>query len=243
MTVSIDFESTSSQALDMPANSQLARNRSDISLCAWVLPESIQNANVVGVSTNNGGVPTSNTRCAMKIEAGGEIQGQLRAPDAAARVDGSSAAGDITAGALQHMVCAFDVDGDDLKIYKNGAQVADPAVAYTNAATDNTDSASGTLAAEEDGAAPFYDGELHDVLAYSLKLSADLVSTIYACKGAVIPYFGLISRWQLKELGGGTTVPAGAGVVKDQGPAQQHLTRIGTPAYSVIRLRFRKPIG
>jgi len=236
--MAIDFEAGSSQGLSIPVPSSAVQNRTDITLGCWFLPETLANANLIGYSVN----AANDTRAAMKINADGSIQGQIRAPDAGARVDGDSAAGDVVNGTQAHVVCSFNINGDDLRIFNLGAQVGDPPVLYTNANTDNNTSQAADMMCEESGVAPFQDGVQTDVLVYSKNLSLAEVQTIFFTKGALIPYFALVSRWQMKELGQGVAVPAGA-VVMDQGPLQAHATRIGAPTYVAGPLRFRKQIG
>lgn len=248
--MAIDFESGNSSRLTFPTGGSgptQAQNRGALSIAAWFTPESIVNATIVGVSTNNGGVPTTNTRANLKINAANStLECNIRAPDSGGQVAATGTANAVAAGTRAHLATAVDVAGDQDNLYVDGILDSSPAVAYTNAATDNTVSASGAVGCEENGSSsPFQDGIIMDILFYSRQLTANEVLTIYSTRGMSIPYNGLLSRWQMKEDAPGVTLPATAGFVKDCGPTQMNLTGAGTtrPAYVGSTISFRRRVA
>lgn len=246
--MAIDFEAANSSRLTFPTGASgptQGQNRGAFSIGAFIIPETITNANIVGVSTNNGGVPTTNTRASLKTSGGGAIENNTRAPDGGGQVQALGTAGALVAGAFHHIMAAIDVANDVADLFLDGTLDSSPAVAYTNAATDNTVSASGAVACEEDGASsPFWDGVLMDIMFYSVQKTREQERTIFATRGMSVPYFGLLSRWQMKETAPGTTLAATAGLVKDCGPTQMNLTAAGTtrPAGAESRVCFRRRV-
>lgn len=248
--MAIDFESSNSSRLTFPTGASgptQFQNRGAMSIACWFTPESIVNATLIGVSTNNGGVPTTNTRFNLKIaSANSSLECNARAPDSGGQVTAVGTNNAVAAGARAHLCTAVDVAGDVDNLYVNGALNSSPAVAYTNAATDNTVSASGAMASEEDGStSPFQDGVMMDALLYSRQLNANEVQTINGTKGMSIPYFGLRSRYQFKEDAPGVTLPATAGFVRDCGVTMMNLTAAGTtrPAYVGSTISFRRRLA
>lgn len=242
--MAIDFEAGSSQFLELPRPTAIAQNRAAVSIVAWFRPETNVNANIIDVSTNNGGVPTSDTRTLLKsttAPANG-VEMSIRAPDAAGQVIAQTGGGELSNGTWAHIGGAADIANDTCDLYVNGALDSSPAVAYTNAATDNTSSASGAIAAEANSGANFQDGTIADLLYYGRKLSAAELATIHATRGAVVPWLDLVCRWQMKELGDGTAVAAGASVIDQVGTTNTNCTPGGGPVYAAGPVRFR-PYG
>lgn len=223
----IDVESASSQGVSIPASSH-ARSRGALTMLSWWRPESLLGANIVGVSTNNGGTPTSNTRGCLKTSTDGSFGSQLRAPDSGSRVDGNTAAFELVAAEWYLVAASWNIAGDAVKLMRDGVTVATPSQTYVNAATDNTLSAGGGIGFEENSASPYNDGKIADVAVFSRQLTDDEFATIYNSQGASMVFNGLLSWWRFTEGGPGSAVVA----PKDAGPLQVNLTAVNAPVYA-----------
>lgn len=221
----INFVAASSHWLNMQANPTGAQNRSRFTLGSWFIGDLSQTSNLIGFSTNNGGVPTSNTRAAVLIKAASPVDGlesQTRAPDSGARVDGDGNPNDVLPNFWHLCGCAVDVANDFCELLHDEFSSGTPVVAYTNAATDNTASACGAIGAEENGSTNFLDGRMDHQMVWSELKTEDDFATMWHTHGACVAYFGLQNRWLLSGPPG-----SAAGTITDHGPLQQNLTAQG----------------
>jgi hypothetical protein len=87
----------------------------------------------------------------------------------------------------------------------------------------------------------FFAGTLDDVRVYNRVLSANEISTIYACRGRDNIYYGLQDRWCLNE-GYDTQAVSGANSVKDM-VGTNHYTATNSPTYKGSVLNFGRRVA
>jgi Concanavalin A-like lectin/glucanases superfamily len=163
-------------------STSLAQNRAKMTLAAWMFANDLSNGpQFISLSTNNGGTPTASSRANMTTAAGTVLSCGGKAPDTQGLQNVTSTA-TLSTGVWTHIVCVIEYDTNTVTIYINGSsQSKTGTTAFTNAATDNTTSASGSLGAEDDGSgAAFLNGLLDEVRIYSRALTSADVAELYA---------------------------------------------------------------
>lgn len=135
---------------------------------------------------------------------------------------------------LYHIVCTVD-NSDNATIYINGI------LDNSGSQSDGTPSTASLQIGFRPGApiTGYLSAYVEDVRIYNRVLSANEVSTIYACKGVDGIVHGLLHRWLLDE-GSEFAVASGTGAVKDSGPGQLNMIPNNSPLYSGSQLKFKR---
>ena len=131
-----------------------------------------------------------------------------------------------------YFVAASATQNVSSALYINGALEATGTC--TDTATSTNFSIGGRYTADVgDG----LDGYIDDVRVYNRILTANEISTLYACRGTDKILYGLVNRWLMYEGAEGVTM-SGSGSVKDIA-GLQHGTPNGSPTYAGSFLKYR----
>lgn len=79
--------------------------------------------------------------------------------------------------------------------------------------------------------------DIAEVRLYNRAISSAEVSTIHACKGCDEIYYGMISKWILRGVAGGTA--SGAGTIKDF-CGENSMTPANSPVYTESQFKYTK---
>jgi len=142
---------------------------------------------------------------------------------------------------------SVDLDGDETSAYPStwptdsGGSFADFWYSVQLVYSDGTPSTASLQIGFRPGApiTGYLSAYVEDVRIYNRVLSANEVSTIYACKGVDGIVHGLLHRWLLDE-GSEFAVASGTGAVKDSGPGQLNMIPNNSPLYSGSQLKFKR---
>lgn len=233
--MSVTFVAASSQALDMGATLPALNAKGGGTITAWVNAATTHGGGVCNISIGNASV-TTNTRLGCGVRADGFVQVQTRnGTDAGTLVTNISTTGYST-GTWFHVAVTVDLPNDVTRIYINGVEVNNFAVAYSISTWPATDSRNGAVGAEDNAAATFFNGSLADVRVYDRPLSAAEIMGQFVSRGADGIFHGCMHRWNLNELSPGTTATA----PRDSAVQARTLTPVASPVYAAHPIRTRR---
>jgi hypothetical protein len=233
--MSVSFVNASSQRIDVSGLSSLAN------VSGWTMMGRVRFARVdatlvlidlsVGTSTN--------TRAALQITSGGNVQVQARSTDAdSLRTTTASAA--VVANTWYHIAGTVDYTTGIEAIYIDGGIILAGAVAFAGTATSNTNSVAALIGSDAGGTSGFLDGLLEDVRIYNKVLGPNTIQTIADLHGSDFVWDGLTNLWRLNDAPSGTL--AGTGTVIDLSPtsARRNGTPVNSPTWDAGVSKFRR---
>lgn len=159
---------------------KILRNTSEASLSVWVRQsDQKQVQDILSFSTGGRGFSGKQSRAAIRILPNGKIAGIARALDQdPEQVVMTKSV--IEQGKWHHIFLSIDYAKNEILFYVDGLRVATKgAVNFHGKSTSNTDSASVTLGAEEDGSGNYVSGEIKDVRVWRRKLSEEKIRAVW----------------------------------------------------------------
>lgn len=155
----------------------------------------------------------ANTRFEVQFNSSQLLQIFARAPDigAAQSITGLSAVpvDTVNAGPNTHIACVADFANDELRTYINGVLDNTAAVAFANAATDNTDPDKAVYASNASaglGSQRVEESKLSDCRTYERALSTAEIKTIYHMRQHDGMLDDLETRFRMDDEKGGAAV-------------------------------------
>jgi hypothetical protein len=166
----------------LPANMSILQNTAAATLAGWYKLTSLGGTEheILAISKNNGGTPTSESRATTAIAATGKFYCGGRSADADA-FQSVATVGDAPVGAWTHYVCTINYTTDTITIYLNGqVQPTTGTPNFSAATTANTVSTNGAIGAEDNGAPYPFNGQLDEQRIYNRVLSASEIKALYS---------------------------------------------------------------
>lgn len=241
--MAMDFESGSSQSVDLGLDIPALNGKAGCGVMAWVIVESLAAERAIteiAIGPPPGSSETS--RLLFTILPDGKVRIGARDDDGGSAQILNSTAGDIVVGTFHHVVGVVDIANDLMQIYVDGVQVASATREFSNTTFPATNSKNGGIGSNDDGTVNFFDGIMEDWRLYSRVLSAEEIQTIHAVRGTDGIVDGLEHRYLMNEKNPGATA-TGVGSVKDSGPRQRNVDPVNSPVYLAGDLRFRRRVA
>jgi len=194
-------------------------NLTNITCCCWITTTTTSPSWQSAFSYNISG--TSNTIYGVGLYQGKPATEVSQSSGTFTNLISSAA---VTTNTWYHIAMSYN--GSTLILYVNGVQNSTQSVSYTLPSTTNYltiggDNSNGTIA-------NFLNGSAEDARIYNRVLSANEVSTINNSKGKDGIFYGLVSRWNMNELGVGSTVAT----AYDMSSNKLNATSVASPTYS-----------
>lgn len=182
--------------LNIGSNLAILKNATQCTVSAWIkMPAastSIQN--IFAVSSNNGGVANALSRASLALGNFDQISVLGRAPDSNGGVTQTTTGSPIAViNTWHHVATVLNYTANTIDVYVDGTLVADDnaAVTWTASATDNTNSASSSIGAQDDGSAgAFLAGLIDEVRVSNTNRSAQWISAQYKSMSDIYLSFG-----------------------------------------------------
>lgn len=231
-----------------PARIAMCKNVGGYTWAGWIqlMATPTHTNQLMFVEINSG----SNTRFEVQFNSSQLLQIFARAPDAggAQTITGLSAVpvDTVNAGPNTHLACVADFANDRLDTYINGVLDNSAVVAFTNAATDNTDpdkvvycsSASAGL-----GSQKVEDSKLSDCRTYKRALNAAEIKTLYHMRQHDGLLDDLETRYRMDDSPGGVVGTAGNIVgIAALGVSDNPQAVYGTPVYRDWNASHRRKV-
>ena len=207
--MSIDFETGSSQWLNLGSALASLQNKSGGTVLATVEAESQGGAgvtrNIVAIST---GTSTTNNRAGLRQVGAATADGwgtSGRRLDADSVTSATETLSVATATKVQ-LAAALDYNGAALTLYRDGSSVASAAPAGWTASTSNTTSDASAIGAASDGGSLYFDGKICGVRIYDTDLSAQAIANLAVSRGRDSWVQNCQNWWPMTELSPGSSV-------------------------------------
>lgn len=242
--MALDFEETSSQYVDFGLDIPALNGKAAATITFWIILEELPGSGNNALFEMAVGPPpgTSTTsRVFVTIESTGSLRFGARSSDTGGSLTGQTAAGKISAGVLHFCAGVTDIAGDRIRIYIDGVEELDAAVAFPDPTFPATNSKNGAIMSDDLGGNNA-DGIMEDFRLYSRALSAEEILSMFNARGHDGITLGLQHRYPMNEGAPGVSA-TGAGTVKDIGPNGRDLTPVNTPIYSESQLAFRRRVA
>jgi hypothetical protein len=203
--MSISYDGTATNNLDMGAGRNFLRNVAGASVMGWGLITAFGTTRaMIAISV---GTSTS-TRFKMSVLSAGAVELRCRALDGEAGSQAFNTGSTVlTVSRRFHIACVMDYTNKVGSIYIDGDVVAAAQLsALTANATSDTAAVTGTIGAHETGTTAPWLGQLEDCRVYGRVVGASEIKTIVTCEGRDNIRGALEGRWMCNEQ------PVGAAV-------------------------------
>lgn len=247
--MSLDFNpSGANEDADLGANLNYPRNIAGATLSCFLsledTPPLPNNNQIISFEVGAGG---GNTRFEVQLDTSGRVEVFARAPDtdpAQIAVSTNPIPTTSTLKPEHHLIVVCDVANDEIRIYIDGVLDSTTAVAFTNAAFDNTTTNDRNVIANNiasTGSQP-YDGKLADIRLYNRAMSDGECRTLNFMNGHDGLVEDLADRWLLNFEGSGNATVAD---FLDSSAARvigEPVAIDGTPSYNDDRATYRRVV-
>lgn len=200
--MAIDFETSSSQWLNLGTTLAALQNVAGGTIIATVMAESQGGAsvtrNIVAIAT---GTSTTSNRAGLRQVGASGTDGwgtSARRLDADS-VQTATATTSVATATATHLAAVMNYDGASLILYQNGASAASAAPAAWTANTSNTSSDASAIGATSDGATLYFDGVICSVRVYNTDLSAAAIANLAVARGRDSWVQNLVHWWPMNE--------------------------------------------
>jgi len=154
---------------------------SGATISCWIRPDTVSDSgHILGVSRNNGDVPTPFSRAEV-IRSGANVQVFARSLDNDSDFHSIPTTTDpLTAGTWHYIAAVVDYANDTITITVDGVpQATSGSVNFALSTTPDTNSTNGALGSNDDGTGPFFDGLIDEARVASTARSADWIVAQY----------------------------------------------------------------
>ena len=238
--MAIDFESGSSQWVDLGLSLPMLNAAAQATVMAWVKIEAAGATQQACIVFSIGPPPgqSLSTRFTLEMRTSRILQIVIRADDVSAI--SNLGTGTLTLGTRHHVGCIVDIAGDISRIYIDGVEDSNFTPAYGPSAFPSSNSKNASIGARADGSSEFIDGVLEDVRAYNRIVTAEEFAAIHHLNG--LDNIRPDHRYLLNEGHAGKTA-SGVGTAKDIGSRRTDGEPKASPVYTAGALRFRRKVA
>lgn len=183
--------------INLGSNRAFLNNAAATTMSAWInVPATISTLQgVLSVSINNGGVPTVASRASLRLTGTNQVDFAGRALDADTTSGQTTTGSPIASISTWYCIAAVaNYTAKTVVFYVNGNAVADNntslAALWNAAVTDNSNSASISIGAEDDGSAAYFSGVMDEVRIANVDRSAAWAAADYKSMSDTFVSFG-----------------------------------------------------
>lgn len=248
--MSVDFDGVGGESADLATGVSFPRNIAGCTFsCFLALEAAPPLANTNQIIVFEVGIGGGNSRFEVQLNTSALVEVFARAPDSdPAQTAVSTNPIPSSVGTLKpehHLIVVVDVAGDEIRIYIDGVLDSTTAVAFTNAAFDNTVTDETNVIADNQlgglGSQP-YDGKLADIRLYNRALSDGECRSLGNMNGHDGLHEDLATRWMLNFEGSGNATPADFLDVSAARVVGEPIAVNGTPPYQDDRATYRRVV-
>ena len=173
----LDFDGVNERVY-LGSNLDIVRNKSAVTLAAWVRRESILAGwldHVVNFS-NNGG---TGSRASLFLASSGNVRVIARSADTDAEQIVATISSPIALNTWYHVAAVIDYAADFISLYVNGALVTSGSVNFSRNTTADTPSFGGAIGASSFNPVKYFDGQIDEVYVYGRALNSSEIAQLY----------------------------------------------------------------
>jgi len=238
--MALDFESTSSQSVDLGTSLPALNGKAGVTVMAWIFIESLPSTISITEQSIAGTPPVATSRIFFNVSAAGALIIGVRDADGGASQ--TLTLGTLSTGVWQHVCAIVDVANDTNELCVDGVSIGTGTPPFPNTSFPATDSANGAIGSSDDEVNQHFDGVIEDYRMYDRALSLVEVETIVACRGTDGIKNGLVQRYLLQEDAPGATA-SGVGTVRDIAETGRQVDPTNSPVYADGVNRFRRKLA